>query len=228
MGYHLLVYGDSNSWGYLDDGQGLRYEARWPVAMAEALRTQLNTDIYLYEEALPGRTTAYRDPQEGPEYNGLPFLKPALLSHAPLDFVIIMLGTNDMKARFDASASAVCDNLIQLAKIVRRTPVGQGKWRDAAPPPVMIATPALMGERINNPSWLRYDEWQGGYDKMRQLPTLTKQAITHLGDDAISFYDANEAVTPSERDPIHWGAESHHALGAALADRLSSLPRSAK
>lgn len=224
----ILIYGDSNSWGLLDDGQGLRYAKRWPVVMKELLKEAFQIEADIIEECLPGRTTAYPDPQEGPEYNGLPFLKPALLSHAPLDLVIIMLGTNDMKARFDASAKSVCDNLIQLAKIVRRAPVGQGKWREATPPEVLIISPAIMGERINNPSWLRYDEWQGGYDKMRQLPALTKQAIAHLGDDAISFYDANEAVTPSERDPIHWGAESHHALGAALADKLSSLLRSAK
>lgn len=225
MGYHLLVYGDSNSWGYLDDGQGLRYEARWPVAMAEALRTQLNTDIYLYEEALPGRTTAYRDPQEGPEYNGLPYLKPALLSHAPIDMVLIMLGTNDAKARFDASADAITDNLIQLAKIARRAPVGQGKWREAPPPKVMLIAPANLGPKSIDPSWLRYEEWLGGAQTLADIPALLAQKIKKLGDDGISFADANQAVSPSMRDPIHWPMASHQDMGQmiarAVADQLS-------
>ena len=91
---------------------------------------------------LAGRTTAYPDPQEGPEYNGLPYLKPALLSHAPVDLVLIMLGTNDGKARFDASAEQIADNLITLAKIVAF--VGVGKWREA---------PAKSHAHCPCPSW---------------------------------------------------------------------------
>lgn len=219
----ILIYGDSNSWGLLDDGQGLRYAKRWPVVMRDRLADAYHIAAEIVEECLPGRTTAYPDPQEGPEYNGLPFLKPALLSHAPLDFVIIMLGTNDMKARFEVSADDVSANLMQLAKITRRAPVGPGKWRDAPPPEVLIITPAIMGERINNPSWLRFEEWRGGYEKMRDLPKITHNAVISHGDNGIHTCDANEAVTPSERDPIHWGADSHHALGAYMADKLAAI-----
>lgn len=221
----ILIYGDSNSWGLLDDGQGLRYAKRWPEIMRTQLEARLGKAVELAEDCLPGRTTAYPDPQEGPEYNGLPYLKPALLSHAPLDFVLIMLGTNDMKARFDASAEAITDNLMSLAKITRRTPVGNGRWRDAPPPQVMLISPAIMGNRINNPSWLRFDEWLGGYDKMAALPPLLAQKIADLGDKSVHFADANEAVTPSERDPIHWGAESHHKMGEMMADKMAPLLR---
>ena len=219
----IAVYGDSNSWGFLDDGQGLRYDRRWPIVMAEALGQQISKDITLVEECLPGRTTAYPDPQEGPEYNGLPFLKPALLSHAPLDMVLIMLGTNDMKQRFAASADNIAQNLIHLAKIVRRAPVGHGKWREAAPPSVMIIAPAQLGKRSTNPTWLRYDEWQNGYDKMQELPALLAKKIAALGDEHVHFEDANDAVTPSERDPIHWASGCHHKMGQMMADRLAKL-----
>ena len=219
----ILIYGDSNSWGFLDDGQGLRYEERWPEVMRKQLEHDTGQKIALIEESLPGRTTAYRDPQEGPEYNGLPYLKPSLLSHAPLDLVLIMLGTNDMKARFEASAEAVTDNLMQLAKIVRRCPVGQGRWRDAPPAQVMLIAPALMGQRVNNPSWLRYDEWLGGYQKMAQIPSMLAQKIAAQDDSGILFADANEAVTPSERDPIHWDEASHHEMGHYMAGKLAQL-----
>ena len=219
----LVVYGDSNSWGLLDDGQGLRYQMRWPVMMRTALEAHFGIKIAVEEECLPGRTTAYPDPQEGPEYNGLPYLKPALLSHAPIGMVLILLGTNDMKARFDASSQDVVNNLISLAKIVRRCPVGNGKWREAPAPKVMLIAPAQMGQRVENPNWLRYEEWRGGYQKMAQIPALLSSAIGALNDEHIYFCDANEAVTPSERDPIHWGAESHHAMGDYIAQRLFGI-----
>ena len=219
----ILVYGDSNSWGLLDDGQGLRYDNRWPVIMTKALEAEFGTSVCLVEECLPGRTTAYPDPQEGPEYNGLPFLKPALLSHAPLDMVIIMLGTNDMKARFSASADAVTTNLINLAKIVRRAPVGNGKWREAPTPPVLLIAPAKLGERSKMTEWLRYDEWHEGYDKMAQIPAMLSAKVAALQDDNIHVFDANEGVTPSERDPIHWASACHHKMGELIAQKISSL-----
>ena len=219
----ILIYGDSNSWGLLDDGQGLRYDKRWPEVMRHILQETLGHNITLVEECLPGRTTAYPDSQEGPEYNGLPFLKPALLSHAPLDMVLIMLGTNDMKARFDASADAISDNLISLAKIVRRAPVGHGPWRDAPVPPVMVIAPANLGNRASDPQWNRYEEWMGGAQKMTALPELIATKIANHGDDAIYFADANQAVTPSERDPIHWHHDCHHKMGHYMAEKLQPL-----
>lgn len=217
----ILVYGDSNSWGFLDDGQGLRYENRWPRVMAQHLSTTYQRHVEIIEECLPGRTTAYPDPQEGPEYNGLPFLKPALLSHAPLDLVLVMLGTNDAKQRFNASADEVTDNLITLAKIIRRAPVGQGKWRDAPAPKAMIIAPANLGPRTNEPSWLRFEEWRGGYEMLTAIPALLSQKITALNDDGVFFADANHAVSPSHQDPIHWPAACHHAMGAYIAERIA-------
>ncbi|MEE3025708.1 MAG: arylesterase, partial [Pseudomonadota bacterium] len=74
----ILVYGDSNSWGYLDDGSGLRFADRWPVSMARRL-TAAGQDVELIEECLPGRTTNVDDPQEGAWCNGLTPLEAILL-----------------------------------------------------------------------------------------------------------------------------------------------------
>ena len=80
----ILIYGDSNSWGYLDDGSGQRFGGRWPQQMA----SQLGAEII--EECLPGRVTHGADPAEGPQFDGTaPFLA-ILMSHQPLDHVIII------------------------------------------------------------------------------------------------------------------------------------------
>ena len=221
--YHICIYGDSNSWGYLDDGQGRRYAQRWPVVMQEELTTSSQRMIQLTEECLPGRTTAYPDPQEGPEYNGLPYLKPALLSHAPVDLVLIMLGTNDGKARFDASAEQIADNLITLAKIVRRAPVGVGKWREAPAPKVMLIAPARLGDKARHEKWPRYAEWIGGFDKLSALPDILEQKVAKLADENVIFADANQAASSSHLDPIHWQAEMHHKMGTFMAQQVMPI-----
>ena len=93
----ILVYGDSNSWGYLDDGSGQRYENRWPVVMAGELAAR-GMPVELVEECLPGRTTS-TDDAESPNgdpalLNGTGPLAAILLSQQPLADIILLLGTN--------------------------------------------------------------------------------------------------------------------------------------
>ena len=61
----------------------------------------------MIEEGLPGRTTVHADPIEGAYKNGLAFLPAVLETHRPVDLVVLMLGTNDLKRRFGASAATV-------------------------------------------------------------------------------------------------------------------------
>lgn len=216
----ILIYGDSNSWGFLDDGSGIRHDKRWPVVMRDSLNQDNKTSDgwSIIEECLPGRTTAFPDPQEGPEYNGQPFLRPALLSHAPLDWVLIMLGTNDCKLRFDASAEMIATQTAQLARIARRAPVGKGKWRDAPPPQVGVICPAPLGARADDPKWLRFEEWRGGRAKTLALPDALNAA---LADTDIKLFFAGDAATPSNKDPIHLDSDSHMSLGLYMAKMLS-------
>ena len=70
----ILVFGDSNSWGYTDEDNGQRYEKRWPVSLNhELIQNGFNTEII--EDCLPGRTTNIDDPQDGIHLNGAKVLK---------------------------------------------------------------------------------------------------------------------------------------------------------
>lgn len=222
----VLIYGDSNSWGYLDDGSGLRSPQAWPPLMAAELAQDYQIECHLIEELLPGRTTAYPDPQEGPEYNGLPYLRPALLSAAPLDMVLIMLGTNDCKARFDASAEDIAHNLTLLAKTARRSQTGHGKWREGQSPLVGIIAPAILGQKSTDPNWIRVQEWQGGYEKSKQLYGAISTRIEEMNDDGIFLLNAADIVTPSERDPIHWAASEHVKMAHYIAKSITPKLRS--
>ena len=108
----VLCYGDSNTWGY-DPATRTRYppHVRWTGVLA----TRLGAEYRVVEEGLNGRTTRWDDPIE-PGRNGLTYLRPCIESHQPLDVIIIMLGTNDLKRRFDLSASDIAQSAAALAE----------------------------------------------------------------------------------------------------------------
>ena len=206
----ILVYGDSNSWGTLADGSNMRHPRRWPRVMAEAL----GDGYEVVEDCLPGRTTAHDDPEMGgATFNGLAHLEASLLAQAPLDLVLIMLGTNDMKARFEPTAERISGNIARLAEHVSASLAGPGVWREGASPQVGIIVPPPLPENANDPDWDRVDEWAGGRDASLALA----QAVDMRCAD-IPRLDAAPFAHGSHRDPIHFEPEIHEHLGAAVAD----------
>ena len=136
MSRTLLVFGDSNSHGtppIVTPGEYYRFDAaiRWPRVLARAL----GDDWCVVEEGLPGRTTQFDDPVMGAHMNGQTGLRIALESHGPLDLLVIMLGTNDAKTRFNPTPERIVAGLAGLglgsiqsvarAGMARRIPAGQ-------------------------------------------------------------------------------------------------------
>jgi lysophospholipase L1-like esterase len=125
----LLCFGDSNTWGYVPGSNGERYprETRWPVQ----LQALLGDDWEVIAEGLNGRTATFeRADSEG--RNGLPYLLPCLLSHAPVDVVVIFLGTNDVNF-VDDDRVARC--IARLVKIARTAEAGVQRVVVVCPPP---------------------------------------------------------------------------------------------
>lgn len=211
----MLIYGDSNSWGYLDDGLGQRFARRWPVELAQHLSAV--QPVVFIEECLPGRTTNLSDPVMGTAFNGQEPLEAILLSHQPLDHILIMLGTNDLKARFNRTADDIAAAIVGLAKLARSVPAGRGGWSGDGVPDVSVICPLVLGRRANNPTWVRAAEWAGAQEKSAALPVVLQQACTAAG---VKMIDGNEFGHSSERDPIHWDEDTHIQFAAGLADVL--------
>ena len=95
---NILVFGDSNSWGYTDEDQGNRYNNRWPIILSKKLNN-LGITSYVHEDCLPGRTTNISDPIDGDHFNGASVFKASLLARSPIDLILVMLGTNDLKKK---------------------------------------------------------------------------------------------------------------------------------
>lgn len=107
----ILCFGDSNTWGF-DASTGERFPngIRWTSLLQEKYSHQ----VQIIEEGLSGRTSVFHDPLfEG--LNALDYIRPCILSHLPLDLVVIMLGTNDTKERFHATSYNIAQGIIRLA-----------------------------------------------------------------------------------------------------------------
>ena len=153
MKKHIVCFGDSNTHGYCADPRdcadgGIRFNEseRWP----RRLQALLGEEYLVIEEGLSGRTTCFDDPiHEG--LSGIDYITPCLKSHEAVDLLIIMLGTNDTKDRFYASAACIGIGMARLVKkamntecwggkkpnvlVVAPPPIGEGMLTASAPPP---------------------------------------------------------------------------------------------
>jgi lysophospholipase L1-like esterase len=200
----VVAFGDSNTWGCDPAGSG-RFppDVRWTGVMAATL----GPGYQVIEEGLNGRTTVFDDPVE-PGRRGLDYLGPCLLSHAPLDLVIIALGCNDMKARFAVEASEIALAAERLVALVQASGAGPG----GTAPRVLLVAPPPVGKLS-----LFSDMFRGADRKSRALAGFYAEVAERRG---VGFVDAGQFIRCSDIDGIHYEADQHEALGRALAEAV--------
>lgn len=207
---NILCYGDSNTYGYNPEN-GLRYpkDVRW----TGHLQSLLEDDIII-EEGCNGRTTVTEDPNE-PWKNGLDYLKPCLNSHKPVDLVILMLGTNDLKEYFHKTAEQIASDAGILVDTIKSfTELKQGFV-----PTIILVSPPQVGEDMpNSPFSNSFTPRSLAESKLfaQYFKAVAKQK------DCI-FFDAATCVEPSKEDSLHLTASGHIALAEALYQVISSL-----
>ena len=202
----VLAYGDSNTWGAVPQpwrGAGGRFGVtqRWPRIMQAAL----GAGVTVFEEGLNGRTTCVDDPIEGAIRNGERYLPVSLITHMPLDLVIIMLGTNDFKDQFSITAGDIADGAGKLADLVRRSTAGP----EGLAPEVLLVSPAPLARL----TWLT-EMFEGGSAKSHKFATEYARVAKAYG---VHFFDAGSVISSSDDDGIHLDAGAHKTLGLALA-----------
>jgi len=202
----ILCYGDSNTHGSNPSGSRYGPHERW----AGVLRDELGQDYWVVEEGLGGRTTVFPDPVEGEHKNGKAHLLVSLESHKPIDLVVILLGTNDLKMRFNVPAQDVAGGAGVLVELVQRSNCGpDGK----APRVLLIAPPPFA------PLTGFTEMFQNGAEKSFQLGRYYQETAKLLGCD---FFNAGDVVVSSPIDGIHWEKAEHAKLGKALAKYIKN------
>jgi lysophospholipase L1-like esterase len=208
----VLCYGDSNTWGADPADDTLRFP--WPVRWPGVLQRELGEGFHVVEEGLGGRTTVYDDPME-PGRSGKELIAPALECHAPLDLVILMLGTNDISYAHLTAADAA-DGAAELAHLVRRSEAGP-EGPDGPAPQVLLVCPPPVGPFTNDAD---ADLWAGADQKSRALPQEFARVASALG---VPWLDAGRIVATSPLDGWHFESSQHELLGIAVAARVREL-----
>ncbi|EKF43662.1 lipolytic protein G-D-S-L [Nitratireductor indicus C115] len=206
----ILCYGDSLTWGYDPSGPGRHaFQDRWPSALKEAL----GKGVRVIAEGLNGRTTAFDDFAAGSDRNGARILPTILMSHSPLELVVIMLGTNDMKPFLCGKAIGAKQGMRRLIDIVRGHDYPMGE----AAPAILIVSPPPSCE-TDNPDFSLV--FEGALEESAKLARLYDRLAEEAG---TGFFDAGSVAHTSPLDGVHLDADNTRAIGAGLAPIVKDM-----
>ncbi len=207
---YILAFGDSLTWGFVAGTfERHAFADRWPNVLAAGLGGR----AHVIEEGMNGRTTVFPDPTEGAERNGAVALPMLLTTHQPLDLVIIMLGTNDIKyanrcRAFDASMGMT--RLIQLVKSFPYLPA-------FSVPKILIMSPPALCPTTDE--WFN-DLWGHA---IAESKLFAKHYARVAQENEVSFFDAGSVAKTDPTDGGHLDAANTRAIGTALVPVVKGI-----
>ncbi len=211
MKRRIVCFGDSNTWGF-----NARTNERFPegVRWTSRLAEMLGDAFQVIEEGLSGRTSVIDDPLfEG--LNGYDYIHPCLMSHAPLELVIIMLGTNDTKERFHLTSYNIAQGIARLSQKAKTTPAAS---KGGFPKVLVIAPPPIEKE---------YYETEVGpsmgrdcHLKSEEMPKYLKEL---LATQHTEFLDTKGLVPMNNIDFMHLDEEGHKLLSHLVFHRIKNI-----
>jgi len=215
----ILCYGDSNTWGGIP--QPYR-DGVWPAAMryprhkrwTGLLQQHLGEAHYVIEEGLNARTTNL-DYAIAPNRNGASYLPPCLYSHAPIDWVLLALGGNDLKSCFNRSVVEVGEGLRELIDIIQCS--NYGPELTSAPAILIVSQviPLAMCENYSDTAGqLPYKGiCQKVHDLVDIYATLAKEK-------QCEFLNITPYVRPSVIDGVHFDEKGHEDYALQVYQKL--------
>ena len=201
---NILCFGDSNTYGLKPDGTG-RYD--FNVRYPGKLQGLLGNEFHVIEEGCPGRTTVYQDINR-PFKKGIDYIVPCLQSHSPLDYVVIMLGTNDCKWAYNASSKDIAYGLSKIIGEVRSiTPSSQ----------VLIVSPIHLGDAV----------WKYDFEFNEKSVEVSKGLCHEYKLLALEtnswFLDASRIAEASSIDEEHLDEIGHNEIANAVAEIIRNI-----
>lgn len=191
----ILCFGDSNVWGR--SGKSIE---RYPVNIrwTGILQEKLGDHYEVIEEGLRSRLTDVDDDDpQFPGRNGLVYLRPCLESHNPLDVVILWLGTNNFKTRFNQDVPMVArsmSRIVDVIKTVAYTP-------QHTAPKVILISPPVVREK-----YLPSNQFAGAEEKSKHFGKYLEEIAKRL---SCEFIDMAQSVHAGEIDGVHLEPDQH-------------------
>ena len=203
----ILCFGDSNTFGYIP-GNGQRYP--WGVRWTSILNEKLGLENYrVIEEGLCGRTTIFEDPLRDGR-RGVDILPTVLETHAPVDLVVLMLGTNDCKSVYGATAEIIGKGISNLIAQIRAY---------AKTSKILLISPIHLGEQV----WKKeYDpEFSPASIEVSKGLAGVYQRIARK--EQADLLDAAVYAGPSSIDQEHLTEEGHRLLAGAILQKIREI-----
>lgn len=198
----ILCYGDSNTWGNIP-----RSDARYPrdIRWPGALQDLLGEEYEVISEGLCGRTFVAADPVK-PHRTGITHLQAILESADPINGLVIMLGTNDVKSTYKLTPAEIAGHLLQTIEYIRsvkdleKTP----KILVVCPPPVVVPETNDLDPRM-----------APGLEAFKVLPNLYKEVAQRHD---CGFINAGDYISSSKIDGYHLDKEAHLKLSKVIGE----------
>ena len=201
----ILCFGDSNTWGDPPGGNGRH---PWDVRWTGVLQNSLGIAFRVIEEGLGGRTTCFEDPFT-PHRNGLSYLPVSLETHSPLDLLIVMLGTNDLKANFNLSAFDIARGAASLLVVAKN-------FRPEIKHVLLVSPPHIT----NTDNFDISQQFPDGLERSKSLAALYQHIAELHG---CHFFDAGQVAQTSSIDGIHLDALNHKRIAEGLTQKIELL-----
>ena len=188
----ILCFGDSNTYGLIP-GTTSRFDrsTRWTGILESAL---FPNGYKIVEEGLCGRTTIFEDELRD-NRRGIDMLPALLESHSPIDYVILMLGTNGL-----------------IGKGIEKL-ISQIKKYDSSLD-ILLMSPIVLGDDVWKP------EFDPEFNKnsvktSHKLKDVYKKIADKYG---CHFLAASDVSSYSTDDMEHMDASGHRHLADAILD----------
>lgn len=214
---HILVFGDSNTWGYdastylpeLGSGQRMAWDERWPGRV----QTLLGDGYRITENALNARTNMVEDPYF-PNRLGLKSLQVALDANAPLDLVVLQMGCNELKHMFNLTAGMIAFGVEHLVQAC------QASYYAYPAPKVLLIAPHPTHPRIGEMIF----GFSFGPDAYAKSLELGKEYRAVAERNGCGFIDCAElGFELNELDGLHYSKADHAKLAPVVADRVREM-----
>jgi len=209
---NILCFGDSNTWGY-DPATQTRFskDIRWTGVLQQLLGSKYN----VIEEGLNGRTTNVNEKQDHglgyfrPFRSAMDLLSVLIETNSPLDLIIVMLGTNDLKTNFNQSSEMIAKNMRLVCESIIDNDYFQSKS-------IILVSPTHINEESPN----LLDSFVG----TTQASQSFSNSYRKISDDLdLYFLDASESVKTNKIDGLHWDAMQHSDFANSLFNKIKKV-----
>ena len=206
---NILCFGDSNTWGY-DPSTQTRFskDIRWTGVLQQLLGSKYN----IIEEGLNGRTTNVNEKQDHglgyfrPFRSAMDLLSVLIETNSPLDLIIVMLGTNDLKINFNQSSEMIAKNMRLVCESIINNDYFQSKS-------IILVSPTHINEESPN----LLDSFIGTTQASQSFSNSYRKISDDLN---LYFVDASESVKTNKIDGLHWDSKQHSDFANSLFNKI--------